>query len=231
MESVLTKEKIWQNWGICNELKTVFDECPNVILPDTRNELINLSVGGKDNLEDKVAYDVDVKEIIEADVIRCKNVIAINYPEAYMRRRDPDCMVVNNIAMTDKTTFTDRFNKDFEPLRNETLNWLKSNEIILVPFMAGGNEYGYPALMVAPKNAAFFAASIYDLQGVISNDKLDKDFTPYAIIYVAPPFRHTHFEGIKLLFITNKTTSTKYFHTTYTPDQVQKKVYTVSFLL
>ena len=195
MENTLNKQINWQNWKISEDIKNVFEKSPNIILPETREELINLSVGGTDKLEYEVAYDINGKSVTEATVVRCKNGIAINYPEKYMRRRDPNCMVVNNMEMTDKTTFPDRFGKEFDSLRKETFDWLATNEIILVPFMAGGKEYGYPALMIAPKNAAFFATTLYDLQGVIPNDKLEKYFNPKAIIYVAPPFRHTHFAG------------------------------------
>lgn len=195
MENTLNERINWQDWKISDELKSIFAKSTRIILPETRDELINLSLGSKDNLEYSVSYDVNGKDIVEATVVRCKNGIAINYPETYMRRRDPDCMVVNNMEMTDKTTFKDRFGKEFDSLRKETFDWLTKNEIILVPFMAGGKEYGYPALMVAPKNAAFFATTLYDLQGVIPNDKLEKHFNPKAVIYVAPPFRHTHFNG------------------------------------
>jgi hypothetical protein len=33
------------------------------------------------------------------------------------------------------------------------------------------------------------------LQGIIPLDRVPGDFAPRAVIYVAPPFRHTHFEG------------------------------------
>ena len=196
MENLLTSNKVWQHWHISDELKQLLDKSSNVILPEKRDELIELSTNGKENLTYKVVYNVEGKgEVTEAEVIRCKNGIAVNYTEAYMRRRDPNCMVVNNIEMTDKVTFQERFNKEFEPLRKETFDWLSDNEIIIVPFKAGGTEYEYQAKKVAPKNAAFFAASIYDLQGMIPTDKLERDFEPKAIIYVAPPFRHSHFEG------------------------------------
>ena len=193
MENLLMKEKVWKHWHLSKELKEVLEKAPNVILPEKRDELIELSVGGKDNLTYDVTYNVNGQDVIEAKVVKCKNGIAVNYQDPYMRRRDPNCMVVNNIAMTDKVTFQERFKKDFAPLRQETLDWLATNEIILVPFMAGGSEYGYPALMAAPKNAAFFAASIYDLQGMIAPEELKTNSAPLAIIYVARPFRHSHF--------------------------------------
>ena len=37
------------------------------------------------------------------------------------------------------------------------------------------------------------------LQGILSADNLPPDFEPRAIIYVAPPFRHTHFEGRQIV--------------------------------
>ena len=233
MSKTLMTEKVWQSWNISKELKEIFDKSSNVILPKNRDELIELSVGGKDNLTYNVEYPVEGQgNVVEATVTKCKNGIGINYPDPYMRRRDPDCMVVNNIAMTDKVTFKERFSKEFDGIRKETLEWLASNEIILVPFMAGGNEYGYPALMVAPKNAAFFAASIYDLQGVIPNDKLEKDFAPTAIIYVAPPFRHTHFDGKQVVVHNQQGTVHEVFsYNLYPGPSAKKGVYGVLLAL
>ena len=66
---------------------------------------------------------------------------------------------------------------------------------ILLPFHAGGKYYGYDALMVCPTNAAFFALSLANMQGFVSIHDVPRDYTPRGIIYVAPPFRLTHFEG------------------------------------
>jgi hypothetical protein len=43
-------------------------------------------------------------------------------------------------------------------------DWFKNQELIIMPFLAGGFEFGYPALLVAPANAGFFAAGLADLQ-------------------------------------------------------------------
>jgi hypothetical protein len=42
------------------------------------------------------------------------------------------------------------------------------------------------------------------LQGIIESDKITRDFSPKSIIFVAPPFRHTHFDG-KQRVIHNRT--------------------------
>ena len=56
-------------------------------------------------------------------------------------------------------------------------------------------KLGYASLAIVPKNAAFFAAMIAELQGFIPCDKVPNFFKPKAIIYVAPPFRHLYYEG------------------------------------
>lgn len=191
-----TMAEIWQKWNIPDELKNCFAGCKNIILPKTREELIDLSMGGSDIKNSEVGFAVDkTGYVTEADLVRCKNGIAVNYRDVYMRRRDSDCMLVNNVSKTEKKQFKDAMGYDFASLRQETFNWLQSNELIVLPFKAGGNDHGYPALLVAPSNAGFFAASLYDLQGRFDLENLDEKFSPKAIIYLAPPFRHSHFKG------------------------------------
>ena len=49
--------------------------------------------------------------------------------------------------------------------------------------------------MICPMNAAFFALSLANMQGFVSIFDVQQNYKPRAIIYVAPPFRHTHFDG------------------------------------
>ena len=51
---------------------------------------------------------------------------------------------------TDKPRFQDVYGYDFNTLKVDTYKWLARQELILVPFMAGGYEYGYQALLVCP---------------------------------------------------------------------------------
>lgn len=167
-----------------------------IIIPESRSQLLTLAMGGSSETFE-VAYDVEgLGAVVEATVTKCKNGLAVNYSDMYMRRRDPDCMVIADEGETDKTTYFDRFGKDFEPLRSKTFEWLNNqDELIVLPFMSGGHEFGYPSLLIAPANAAFFAGALADLQGFIPKDELPANFCPKAVIYLAPPFRHTHFEG------------------------------------
>lgn len=182
-----------------DDLKYVLSE-KEVIIPDSRDELIRLALGNQENNVFEVAYDVPGKgRVVEATVVKCKNGAVVNYTDAYMRRRDPDCMVVADEGDTDKPRYRDRYGEDFSTLRQQTFEWLKGQNLIVMPFMAGGEEYGYPALLVAPDNAGFFAAGLADLQGFIPRHRIPDQFKPRAIIYLAPPFRHTHFGGKQIV--------------------------------
>lgn len=173
----------------------------NIIVPKSRQELFQLALGKKQDDIFEVSYDVpDKGKIVEATVVRCKNGLAVNYTDIYMRRRDPDCMIIADEGDTDKTRYITQYEKDFEPLRSETFKWLvKQEELIVMPFMAGGAELGYEALLVAPANTGFFAGALADLQAFISGEEIQEGYTPRAIIYLAPPFRHSHFNGKQIV--------------------------------
>lgn len=178
------------------DFKELLNEAPSVTIAKTIDDLVNLSVDGEDGLAKEVFYDLpNGEKKKEAIVHRVKNGIAANYTEAYMRRRDPNCMVIADDFPTDKTKFQDRFDYDFEKLRGETFDWLKTQDLAMFFFNAGKAGMGYKAAAVIPANAGFFGLGLALLQGIVNPDELDEDFEPTAFIYTAPPFRHTHFEG------------------------------------
>jgi len=175
----------------------ILNNCKGVTYPKTRAELIELALNNSD--EFVVGYEVDGKMRDEAIVTRCKNGAVINYTDPYMRRRDPDCLIIGDNEPTDKPRFSEQFGKEFEPFRKETFDWLKQQELIVVPVMVGGDEYGYPAALIAPKNAGFFACGLADLQYFTNIDEYEGVFEPKVVIYLAPPFRHTHFNGKQIV--------------------------------
>lgn len=178
------------------ELGRIVETGVKYIVPDNREHLLSLAMGDAENMMFEVAYDVPEQgRVVEVTIAKCKNGVAVNYMDMYMRRRDPDCMVVADTGDTDKPRYRDIYGEDFMPLRSLTFDWLKHQELIIMPFMAGGIEFGYPALLVAPVNAGFFAAGLADLQGFIPKNEIPQGFKPKAVIYLAPPYRHTHFEG------------------------------------
>jgi hypothetical protein len=185
---------------LADEVKKIVTGSSKIHFPKSREELIHLSFGNELNDSFDVAYDVEGKGlVVEANVTRCKNGAVVNYMEDYMRRRDPDSLVIGDALDTDKPRYKDLYQKDFEVLRQETFDWLENQELIVLPFKAGGYEYGYDALLIAPANAAFFACALADLQGFLNIDQIQDHFNPKAIVYLAPPFRHTHFEGKQIV--------------------------------
>jgi len=182
------------------ELQAVLAKKREVIIPESRAELLEIAMGGKgcDNFE--VAYEVPNKgRIVEVTVSRCKNGAVVNYKDTYMRRRDPDCMLIADEGATDKLRYSEKFGTDFSSLRQATFDWLGETDLILMPFFAGSQEMGCSSLLVAPSNAGFFAGGLADLQGFIPASEIPDGFTPKAIIYLAPTFRHTHFDGKQMV--------------------------------
>jgi hypothetical protein len=175
----------------------ILNEAKSVQFPKTRGELIEFALGNSD--EFVVEYEVDGKMREEAVITRCKNGAVINYTDVYMRRRDPDCLIIGDEKYTDKPRFSEQFGKPFEPFRKETFEWLKKQDLIVVPVMVGGDDIGYPCALIAPKNAGFFATGLADLQYFTNIEEFDGIFEPKVIIYLAPPFRHTHFDGKQIV--------------------------------
>ncbi len=181
---------------IPDELAGILGECPGYMIAGNVEELVKLACRDAVNGWHEVAYDVPGRgRMVEARVCRVRNGIAANYVDPYMRRRDPDCMVIGDDLPTNKTRFRHRFGRDFGELRQETFDWLKTQELAVFPFAAGGPGQGMDAVVVAPANAGFFALGLALLQRILDSDELPETFNPRAIIYVAPPFRHTHFDG------------------------------------
>ena len=170
-------------------------KCHCVAFIETQAELDELVYGPTHTSRYDVVYPSGGMTVKEAEVIRCKNGAVVNFMEDYMRRRDPNSMVIGDDLPTDKPRFEERFGYPFATLRKVPLDWLSRQQLIMLPFRAGDDAYGYDSLMICPLNAAFFALALANMQGFLSICDVPKDYTPRSIIYVAPPFRHTHFGG------------------------------------
>jgi len=201
---------IVENWGSLRlppDILSVLEQAQSVCFPKDRDEILRMALGNTDGDVFEVAYDVPGKgQITEATVIRCKNGLSINYAEAIMRRRDPDCMVIGDDRPTDKCTYVDRFGVPFDPVRTQTFEWLKSQHVAIMTFIIGGHpiESGHGGILIAPANAGFFLGALADLQGILSPEALPHNFLVEAAIFLAPPFRHTHFDG-KQVVVHNRT--------------------------
>lgn len=195
-----TKKTFDAGFRLPAEVQSIFDEAPSVTIASSAAQLADLAVRDAVDGWHEVAYEIPGKgRVVEAVVCRAKNGICANYTEAYMRRRDPDCMVIGDTLPTDKPTYEQRFGMPFHSMRERTLAWLKTKPLAAFPFYAGMPGKGVHAMVIAPDNAGFFALGLALLQGIIPRGEVPEDFFPRAVIYVAPPFRHTDFEGRQIV--------------------------------
>ena len=206
------------------EVSDLLSACPSYQLAGTTQELLALAVPGGPEDWHEVAYEVPGQgRVVEARVCRSRNGIVANYLDPYMRRRDPDCMVIGDALPTDKPRFEERYGKPFGSLREDTFAWMKGQDLALFAFHAGVEGKGTDALAILPANAGFFAYGLGLLQGIIPIDQIGENFFPRAIIYVAPPFRHTHFKGRQVVVHNRKTDGHELFSYNLYPGPSAKK--------
>lgn len=210
-------------FDIDEEVHTIIT-ATNIVIPRDRKHIFELTID-EDSLQKEIISELpNNQRIVEAVITKCKNGIAVNYPDKYMRRRDPEAMVIADDYPTDKIRYKDRFNKPFDDTRRETLEWLTAQEkLIVLPFLSGDRKRGFPSLCIAPLNAAFLVATLADLQGFIPRDSVPKGFKPQAILYVAPLFRHTHFNGKQLVVHNRKKDLHELFSYNLYPGPAAKK--------
>ncbi len=185
-----------KNIQLPENIISVLQECKSLSVFDSTLELADAATNGKDNSEFHVNYDIPGKgEYTEAIVHRVKNGISANYTEAYMRRRDPGTMAVADNLPSDKIRFSDKYGYEFSSLENETYEWMKQQDLACFFYFAGRENIGSVGIAIAPANAAFFAMGLSMLQQIIPVDELKPATEIKSAIFVAPVFRHTHFEG------------------------------------
>lgn len=190
------KKDSYKNFIIPDDLMKALSASPGVISPEDKNELYELCFGTSGGAVHIVGYTVPGNGYIqEAEVVRCKNGSSVNFTEEYMRRRDPNCMYIGDDFPTDKPRFKDVWNMEFPELRAATMKWLSEQQLIVMPVSIGGKYHGYSCLVVCPANAAFFAYALANIQDFVSINDIEDGYKPRSIIYVAPPFRHSHFGG------------------------------------
>ena len=181
------------------DLATVLRGCPEWIVAGSTDDLVSLSVREAMDGVHTVAYEVPGRGWVpEVEVSRVRNGISANYLEPYMRRRDPDCMSIADDLPTDKPRFQDLYGYPFATLRAETMAWLQTQPLALFLFQAGGLEDRLQAA-VLPANAGFFALGLALLQGLVAPDAIPATAEIRGVIYVAPVFRHTHFQGRQMV--------------------------------
>jgi hypothetical protein len=89
-----------------NYAAEILEHSRSVFSPKTREDLLRLAFGEENNDYFEVKYVVDgIGTVVEANVTLCKNGAVVNYTDDYMRRRDPDCLLVADKNDTDKPKY------------------------------------------------------------------------------------------------------------------------------
>lgn len=181
------------------DLAEVLRECPSWICARSVDDLVELSVRDAERGVHVVAYDVPGRgRVAEVEVCQTRNGISANYLETYMRRRDPDCMCIADDLPSDKPRFAERYGYSFDVLRAETMAWLKTQHLAMFVFHAGGFS-DHLQVAVLPANAGFFALGLALLQGLVAPENISPNANIRGVIFVAPVFRHTHFNGRQMV--------------------------------
>ena len=123
-------------FSVPEEVQSLLDSCPRYTIATNSEELIELAV--RDANEEgwhEVAYHVPGQgRVVDAVVCRTRNAISANYTDPYMRRRDPDCLLIGDDLPTDKKRFNDTYRQNFDDVRRETFAWLQKQELCLFAF-------------------------------------------------------------------------------------------------
>jgi hypothetical protein len=192
-----------KNIKLSENIKQLIADCKKLTVFNSTDELAIAATQGKS--EYKVKYNIpDKGEFTEVMVQRVKNGISANYTDPYMRRRDPGTMSIADDLPTDKTTFKEKYGYEFSELQEETFKWMKNQELIVFFYFAGRAGIGSLGIAIAPANAGFFAMGLSMLQEIVSINDLKRDDQIKSVIFVAPVFRHTHFDG-KQVVVHNRT--------------------------
>ena len=244
--SVIDFQSAWTELDLPIHVREVLAAAPLMQVPENRPQLLDWALGRPTgttdwrlgNRDDHGVYEAifhvpgkpnGLGRIVEAVVTKARNGLAINFPDPAMRRRDPDAMVIGDSFPTDKPTYEDRFGQSFDSTRQQTLDWLKTQELVAMPFYAGADALGYGSLLIVPRQAAFFAAALSDLQGMIPRSRVPANFKiTGGVLFVAPPFRHTHFSGRQVVVHDRTATHQEIFaYNLYPGPSAKKGVYSM----
>jgi len=223
--------------ALSQELKDLLSKAPSLHFPQKRTDLLDWALGREAGSTDwkqsnrtdrgtyEVAFDVPGKgRIVEAEVVKARNGLSVNFPDLAMRRRDPNAMVIADELPTDKPRFRERFGSEFSPLRQEIFDWLATQSLVVMAFYAGPAELNYGSLLICPKDASFFAGMLADLQGFIPSDAIPSDFKLCGgVVFVAPSFRHTAFAGKQVVVHNRLSEYQEIFSTNLYPGPSAKK--------
>lgn len=128
-------DQYFEKFDLAPEVTAALKKCKCIAYAETKEELEEMAYGPTHTSRYDVVYPIEGNGTVkEAEVVRCKNGCVVNFMEDYMRRRDPNSMAIGDDLPSDKPRFKDRFGYEFSSLRQETLDWLSTQQVIMLPF-------------------------------------------------------------------------------------------------
>jgi len=124
------EEMSWKHLNLPVDARRLLESARNVTFAESTDQLIDLACGGPGSNRFEVAYDVPGHgRVVEATVVRVRNGVSANYQDPYMRRRDPDCLIVGDDSPSDKPRFRDSFKAEFNSLRSQPFEWMADQDL------------------------------------------------------------------------------------------------------
>ena len=101
-------DNFFNRFVLAPEVSAALQKCKFIAYAETREELEEMVYGPTHTSRYDVVYPIEGRGVVkEAEVVRCKNGPAVNFMEDYMRRRDPNSMVIGDDLPTDKLSDKD----------------------------------------------------------------------------------------------------------------------------
>ena len=123
---VLEKRKV----GLPDDATVILSGCKSFKVFDNVKQLAVAAVGGENSNYFEVSYSLPNNEkVTEAIIHKVTNGISANYTGEYMRRRDPDTMLIGDDLPSDKERFDEKYGYSFDKLRKETISWLQTQDL------------------------------------------------------------------------------------------------------
>ena len=131
-------DNYFTRFNLADDVTAALKKCRCIAYAETKEELEEMVYGPTHTSRYDVVYPIEgIGTVKEAEVVRCKNGPVVNFMEDYMRRRDPNCTAIGDDLPSDKPRSKDRLGYDISKLRTETLDWLSTQQVLLLPLTDG----------------------------------------------------------------------------------------------
>lgn len=137
-------------------------------------------------------------DVLEAMVNHSLSGPIINFPEPYMRARDPKATVVTERwPVTTQTPYREAIpNYSYDHVNRVAHEWLMRNKPIAVPLrFFSDTPLAKSGVAIMPENCAYFGYMLAILQKALTEGELPEGHDGSFVMLVAPPLRQAFCDG------------------------------------